>query len=106
MGYRIGFQCFDTKEAATDYQMSLVVPQIVQDGSLYYPIKQGNKWVYQGQEIDLSFGECDKKAEFKAGQELAFAFVGIFAAAFVFKFIVKFIYSAFWLETDVHSEQD
>lgn len=101
MGYRIGFQCFDTKEAATDYQMSLVVPQIIQDGSLHYPIKQGDKWTYHGQEVNLSFGQCDKKAEFEAGKEIAFAFVGVFAVAFVFKFLVKFLYTSFWLETDI-----
>lgn len=101
MGYRIGFQCFDTKEAATDYQMSLVVPQITQDGSLFYPVKQGKTWTYQGQAVNLSFGECDKKAEFEAGQALAFAFVKLFVIAFGIKFLVKFLYTSFWLETDI-----
>lgn len=105
MGYRIGFQCFDTKEAATDYQMSLVVPQITQDGSLHYPTKHNKTWTYQGHVVDLSFAECDKKAEFEAGQEIAFAFVGLFAVAFVFKFLVKFLYTSFWLETEVQEKE-
>lgn len=101
MGYRIGFQCFETKEAATDYQMSLVVPQITQDGTLFYPKKQDKTWFYQGKAVDLSFGHCDKKEEFRAGQEIAFTIVGVFVIAFVFKFVVKFLYSAFWVEAEI-----
>lgn len=106
MGYRVGFQCFNTKEAAMDYKMSLVVPQIIQDGTLTYPKKQADKWTYQGQLIDLSFAECDKKAEFKAGQELAFSFVFVFVSVFVIKFIIKFIYYSFWVENTVIEERD
>lgn len=106
MGYRVGVQCFLSKEAATDYKMSVVAPEILSDGQFVYPIKQGDKWLYQGQVVELSFAECDPQAEFKAGQEVAFAFVALFALVFMFKFVVKFIYSAYWLETDVADKED
>lgn len=101
MGYRVGFNCFDTEREATDYQMSHVAPTIISDGSLRYPIKKNDVWMYAEQEVKLSFAECDRKADFKEGQQIAFELVGLFALAFMFKFVVKFIYASFWLEVDV-----
>lgn len=95
MGYRVGFQCFDTVEAATDYQMSQVLPQIVSDGTLHYPIKKGDTWSYAGQPVNLSFGFCDPMQDFKDGLELAGAYVSLFALVFMFKFLTKFLWSMF-----------
>lgn len=92
MGYRIGFQCFETIESATDYQMSMVVPAISADGSLVHPVKQGGKWTVSGQPVQLSFGHCDPTADFKDGAVIAMAFVGLMVAAYGFRILSKFIY--------------
>lgn len=92
MGYRIGFQCFDTINAATDYQMSLVVPSINSDGTMVHPIKQGETWTYAGQPVSLSFGTCDPMQDYKQGLELGMVFVGLFVTAWAFRFISRYVY--------------
>lgn len=106
MAYRVGFQCFQTKEAATDYQMSLVVPIILSDGTIVYPKKVNDTWQYQGQVINLSFGECDPKQDFYDGLMIAGAFVSLFAFAFIIKFTIKFVWQAFVKEETIIVEKD
>lgn len=102
--YRVGNECFATKQAATDYQMSKIVPTIAADGSLYYPVKRGETWFYQGQAVDLSFGECNIEAEFYAGVKLAAIFVGFFAIAFVCKFTAKWLWAEFYTREPEQTE--
>lgn len=91
MGYRIGFQCFETKEAATDFQMSVITPRITENGQLVHPIKNGQTWTFSGQPVNLSFGECDPIADFKAGATIASAIVAIMVTAFCTRFFVSFV---------------
>ena len=92
MGYRVGFQCFDTINAATDYQMSLVVPSITADGAMVHPIKQGETWTYAGQPVSLSFATCDPMQDYKQGLELGMVLVGLFALAWGFRFLSRYVY--------------
>ena len=93
MGYRIGFQCFETQQAATDYKMSLVVPTITADGTLVHPIKQGDTWMFSGHPVQLQFGECDPAADLYAGVEFAMAFTVLMAVAWAFRFLIGYIIS-------------
>lgn len=40
MGYRVGLQCFDSKEIAHDFVLSAVSPVLLPDGSLARPEKK------------------------------------------------------------------
>lgn len=91
MAHRIGFQCFDTEAAATDYQMSLVVPVVTADGSLVHPVKQGETWTHQGQPVKLSFGTCDPAQDFKDGLQVASVFIGLIVTAWCFRYLYRFI---------------
>lgn len=91
MGYRIGRQCFDTVQSATDYQMSMVVPIITANGTLTHPVKQGEQWTYSGQPVQLSFGHCDPMADFKAGSQIAAAFITVMAIAWTLRYLARFI---------------
>lgn len=91
MGYRVGRQCFDTVESATDYQMSMVVPTVTADGSLMHPVKQGDVWTYAGQPVVLSFGHCDPAADFSAGAKIAGALILCMATAWGIRFLINFL---------------
>lgn len=102
-GYRVGFQCFGSVEAATDYQMSLVVPTITADGSLVYPVKQGDKWQFAGHEVKLSFATCDPAKDFEDGAMIAGAFIVLCAVAYGFRILNDFI-NRMMIEKDHESE--
>ena len=89
--YRVGRQCFETLQSATDYQMSLVVPIITADGTLVHPVKQGEVWTYAGRPVNLSFGHCNPTEDLQAGMQIAGAFITLMAVAFCFRFLAKFI---------------
>lgn len=91
MAYRVGFQCFDTSEGATDYKMSQVVPQILSDGTLLYPKKENGVWTYNGHLVELSHGHCDPKEDFQAGLIIALAYLGLFILVFAIKTTLRFI---------------
>ena len=94
MGYRIGSQCFETKAAATDYQMSTVAPVITADGKLLQPVKNGETWTFAGHPVNLSFGDCDQVAEFKDGAAVAAAIVGLMVTAYCLRYFIAFIHKA------------
>lgn len=102
--YRVGNECFLTKETATDYQMSKVVPTITADGNLYYPVKRADTWYYQGQQVELSFGECNPETDFYAGVQISGIFVGMFALAFVFKFTARWLWAEFFTRESENME--
>lgn len=90
-GYRVGFQCFGSVETATDYQMSLVVPTITADGSLVYPVKQGDKWHFAGHEVNLSFASCDPAKDFADGAMISGSLIVLCAVAYGFRILNDFI---------------
>ena len=92
MGYRIGSQCFETLDGATDFQMSMVAPTITQDGAMLHPIKQNGHWTFAGQNISLSFATCDPAADFAAGAKIAAAFIVLMAVAWGLRFLTQFVY--------------
>ena len=94
MGYRIGSQCFETKAAATDYQMSTVAPVITADGKLLHPVKNGDTWTFAGHPVNLSFGDCDPVAEFKDCAAVAAAIVGLMVTAYCLRYFIAFIHRA------------
>ena len=71
MGYRIGYQCFVSNEAAHDYLLSQQPPTITAEGLLIRPVKQGQDWYLNGQKIQLSFPECSLQEQIQLGAELA-----------------------------------
>lgn len=91
MGYRVGNQCFATKEAATDYQMSSVVPIITADGKLLHPVKTGGTWTFAGQTANLHFGECDPAADFKQGATIAGQIVIVMIVAYCARLLIGFV---------------
>lgn len=95
MNYRIGNQCFGSKEAATDYQMSQVLPVITADGKLQHPVKNGEVWQYAGQTVKLDFPQCDPAAEFGQGAAIGGAIGVLLAMAYGIRQLCRFIYDSF-----------
>ena len=95
-GYRIGWQCFGSQEAALDYQMSQVIPAITADGKLQHPVKQGKTWFYAGQEVKPSFGECDPEQDYADGVQIGGAIMLLMASAYGIRFVVQFVQSMFY----------
>ena len=91
MGYRVGSQCFATKEAAIDFQMSSVVPTITADGKLVHPVKTGGTWTFSGQTVNLHFGDCDPAADFKEGSSIAAAIAAVMVLAYCLRLLIGFV---------------
>lgn len=91
MGYRVGYQCFSTKEAAYDYLLSQQLPTISADGTLLRPVKQGENWYFQGQIVQLSLPECDIQEQIEMGILMASPFLLLATIVFGFKVIMKLI---------------
>lgn len=92
MGYRVGFQCFESSESAHDYVLSQVQPLLLPDGSFVRPEKVGKSWVLQGSNINLSFPECSVLGQFKDGAAIGSAFLAVYVLMFGFKALKKMIY--------------
>lgn len=92
MGYRVGFQCFDSSETAHDYVLSQVQPLILPDGSFVRPEKTGKHWVLQGKQVDLSFPECSQLEQFKVGASIGSAVLFVFVVMFLFKSLKNMLY--------------
>ena len=93
MGYRIGYQCFVSNEAAHDYLLSQQPPTITSEGLLIRPVKQGQDWYLNGQKIQLSFPECSLEEQIQLGAELAAPIIGIVSLIFLFRQIYSLIRS-------------
>lgn len=103
MGYRVGFHCFETKEAATDYQMSMVAPTITADGKLMHPVKHGDVWAYQGYPVYLSFGDCDPIKDYQDGMQIGVLLSSPFLIVYAYKSLIAMINS---LTRDEADERD
>lgn len=93
-GYRVGMQCYPTKEAATDQLMSQVVPVVTANGTLAHPVKQGAVWQYNGHPIQLTLPECDPTEDFNDGLTVAAYIIGLMFIAFVFKTAIRLFRTA------------
>ena len=93
MGYRIGYQCFVSSEAAHDYFLSQQPPTITEEGLLIRPVKQGQVWYLNGQKIQLSFPECSLEEQVTLGAELAVPIIGIVSLIFLFRQVYSLIRS-------------
>ncbi len=82
MGYRVGYQCFTTSEAAHDYLLSQQPPTITQYGRLIRPVKVGKNWYFGTQRIQLSFPQCSIAEQIAEGALLSGLL--IFLAVIVF----------------------
>lgn len=91
MGYRIGYQCLPSKEAATDFVMSSVSPVLTSDGRILIPQKIGSKWFFDGQEILLSFPECSLIEQMQSGALIGASFLTLFVIMSSFRLVYKFI---------------
>ena len=86
MGYQVGNQCFESREAAENHYFSLVVPQI-QNGQLIQPKKVGERWEMQGQVLQAQLPECDPAENFRNGTELGWLIFGVMAGMYTFHII-------------------
>lgn len=91
MGYRVGQQCIESKEAAFDYLLSAVSPVITPDGAILKPEKIGNSWFLNGNEIALSLPECSFVGQIQDGALFAAPFLMLFAIMFSFKIVAALI---------------
>lgn len=94
MGARVGLQCFQTKESATDYVVSQIVPVLHSEGYLIAPRKQGKDWFVGSDKVVLNFPECSILEQFSYGSQIATPFVLIFVIIFCFKIVARFISSS------------
>ena len=94
MGARVGLQCFQTSEAATDYVVSQIVPVLHSEGYLIAPRKQGKDWFVGSEKIVLNFPECSILEQFSYGSQIATPFVIVFVIIFCFRIVARFISSS------------
>lgn len=91
MGARVGLQCFQTTETATDYVVSQIVPVLHPEGYLIAPRKQGKDWFVGSDKVVLNFPDCSVLEQFSYGSQVAAPFLTIFVLMFCFKLVAKFI---------------
>lgn len=91
MGARVGLQCFQSTEIATDYVVSQIVPVLHSEGYLIAPRKQGKDWFVGSEKIVLNFPECSILEQMSYGSQVAAPFLTIFVLMFCFKLVAKFI---------------
>lgn len=91
--YRVGYQCFMTKESAHDYLLSQQLPTITQDGKILRPVKQGKDWYLQGQKVELSFPSCDIAEQIAMGGILSGVLIFLALIVFAIKQAKKLIES-------------
>lgn len=89
MGYQVGGQCFGSVQEASNYKMSQVLPTITADGSLKTPTYQNNQWHYSGQQVTLTFPECDLQAQFIDGVKVGLILVVLMLIAYIFRLIIR-----------------
>lgn len=99
MGYQVGFQCFDTKEAATNYLLSQVPPTVTNNG-LLKPIFFNGKWTYEGEAINYGFPMCSAEADFKAGVEISASFVTLCFVAYCVRLVIGMLRMSYKGEKD------
>lgn len=91
MGYRVGYQCFNSSEAAHDYILSQQLPTITSEGQLIRPVKQDQEWYLSGQKIQLSFPECSIPEQIQLGAQLAAPVIVIAVIVFGVKQAINLI---------------
>lgn len=94
MGARVGLQCFQSSEIATDYVVSQIVPVLHSEGYLIAPRKQGKDWFVGSEKIVLNFPECSILDQFSYGSKIATPFVLVFVIIFCFRIVARFISSS------------
>ena len=94
MGARVGLQCFQSSEIATDYIVSQIVPVLHSEGYLIAPRKQGKYWFVGSEKIVLNFPECSILDQFSYGSKIATPFVLVFVIIFCFRIVARFISSS------------
>ncbi len=93
MGYRAGYQCFISSEAAHDYILSQQLPTIATDGTLIRPIKQGQNWYLNDKQIQLSFPECDIPQQIGQGVLISAPLIILAVLVFGFRQAIRLINS-------------
>lgn len=93
MGYRVGLQCFSSKEEAHDYVLSQVLPTVTADGKVVRPYKNGIDWFLNEQKINLSFPQCDITEQIQLGALTAAPLIGLFVLIFGLRMIRNMIES-------------
>ncbi|MDO4694177.1 MAG: hypothetical protein Q4A62_06070 [Eikenella sp.] len=92
MGYRIGYQCFASQEAAYDFLLSQQPPVITADGQLIRPVKHGQNWQLNGQQIVLSLPECSPTEQIAHGALVGSSVLMVAAVVLLFRSIYRLIY--------------
>lgn len=91
MGYQVGNQCFASKELAENHYFSLVVPTILQDGSLAKPTYNGKNWQLNGTILKAELPECDPLQNFADGSEVGWLIFSVMAAMYSINVVKKLI---------------
>lgn len=94
MGSRVGLQCFQTNELATDYVVSQIVPVLHSEGYLIAPRKQGKDWFVGSEKVVLNFPECSILEQMGYGSQIATPLVLVFVIMFCFRVVARFINSS------------
>ena len=93
MGYRVGNQCYETKELATNVILSQSLPSFTPDGVIR-PEFKNEKWYLNNQEVKLFFPVCDPVEDFQNGFLLSMSVYLLFIAAFGIRVILRLIRNA------------
>ena len=96
MGYRVGMQCFESRELAQDYVLSQV-PPLLTENAVIHPVKSGSSWIYQGQIVELSFPECSAVEQIQLGALLAAPVIVLAGLVFAFR-------GAIWLVNHISKD--
>lgn len=94
MGARVGLQCFQSTETATDYVVSQIVPVLHPEGYLIAPRKHGKDWFVGSEKVVLNFPDCSILEQMGYGSQIATPFVVVFVIMFCFKVVARFINSS------------
>lgn len=90
MGYRVGMQCFESRELAQDYVLSQV-PPLLTENAVISPVKSGSSWIYQGHIVELSFPECSQVEQIQLGALLAAPVIVLAGLVFAYRGAIKLI---------------
>lgn len=90
MGYRVGNQCYESKELATNFILSQSLPSFSPDGVIR-PEFRGDKWYLNNQIVSLSFPECSPTDDFQDGFLIGVSVFVLFIISFGLRLVARLL---------------